>query len=214
MTMRALTLCAFLFFQLATLSAQQWQTGLYAGSGLAFTVVEQRSPQSLLLLSIHQYNRPFLHLGILSRRQLSGTLAFRPQAGLLLTDNRVVLVWSDRNPHREDLSSAAIVLSPLFELRNRRLPAHPFVHAGPTLQYHLPVKHAERRELELEPLEAGLAFGVGFDFATRYFRLRPEITFNLGLSNRLRAASEVRYIQEIGGIRQDLIGLRLVLLSL
>ena len=214
MILRALMLCVFLLCLFPALLAQQWQTGIYAGSGLAFTVVEQRSANSKLLLSINQYNRPFLHLGILSRRQLSGTLAFRPQAGLLLTDNRVVLVWSDRNPHREDLSSAAVTLASFFELRNRRLPASPFVYAGPTVQYHLPVRNTELRELELAPLEYSLAFGVGFDFAGRYFRLRPEITFHLGLSNRLRAASEVRYIQEISGLRQDLIGLRLILLSL
>ncbi len=67
------------------------------------------------------------------------------------------------------------------------------------------------QQLLLKNQELSFNFGLGFSLSNDWLVLRPEISFNLGVSNLLRGSDETRYLQEVGqDLRRDFLSIRLL----
>ncbi len=211
-----LLLCLALCLVSSSLSGQTLtnNTGLYVGAewgqlrGIAAAVPPGRTGQ---LADYRVFNRPGASLGFYHRFWISSHLALRPMPGIVFHDNALLFGWADRADHLETVSGLSFYLPLLIEIHNLQLPTRPYAFAGPAYSYFWRQGQMSHHQLWLSNQEFAINFGIGFTLGNQRVELRPEVSFSLGLTNLLRGANEVRYLQEMGtNLRRDFLSLRLL----
>lgn len=197
---------------LTGLRAQQWQWGAYVESGYSSVIIEPRPtlPSNTGPLYTTESGRIYWQLGITGRTQLFGGLHWRPQMNITHQRNEITVAWADLTNRTADLSGLSVGLTSLFEIQYSRLPAAPFVLIGPQVHYYFSgEQQVQAPYLTLDQWSLSAVLGLGFDLPLGQLRLRPAVQFDLGLTSRLRGASERRFLEAFSGLRQDLLGVQI-----
>lgn len=191
--------------------AQRSAFGLAVGGGIAPNVIALPRQSAGSQPGLATVNGPYAQVEFLYLSPFSRAVELQLAVGLSRYSGQLIFNWPDRPAEREDLSHWSAQVAPRLALHSLHLPGLPYFFAGPTLRIHGERPHA--RLLLLQPLEASLNFGLGIQLRVGRLRLRPEFSFDLSLTNRLRGAQTAEHLQAIRGIRRDLIGLRFLLTS-
>ncbi|MCB0637884.1 MAG: hypothetical protein KDC54_14750 [Lewinella sp.] len=151
-------------------------------------------------------------MGIHARLPLGERLSVRSGLRFLPQDYALYFTWTDQLPHREDIRGWELGVPLLLELHNPDMPARPYAFAGPVYTLHYRQPPTGVHQLEFKPHEIGINFGVGLTLGQERPVFRPEFNFHLGVTNILRGAREVRYLEEIGrDLQRDYVALRLLI---
>lgn len=185
-----------------------WETGFFIEANLPQHVVAAPGlTQQLADLQLR--NHPGAGLGIAAWRRLYNWLALRTGVGLYYQDSQLYYAWSDGEAHREALATLAASLPLLVELQNDRLPLRPVFFGGLVYNYHH-LTGMEVRRLNYAAHEMAAQFGLGLNIDSDPFVFRPEVYFQLGLTNRMGDDVTNRYQYETQRLLRDLIGLRII----
>lgn len=151
-------------------------------------------------------------VGVHVRLPVSRRLSIRTGPRFLPQDYVLYFNWADQNPHREDLRGWELGLPLLLELHNPDMPAAPYAFVGPVYTFHHRAQPTGVHQLAFKAHELGVNFGVGLTIGKKRPVFRPEFNFHLGLTNVLRGAREVRYLEEVGRkLHRDYVALRLLI---
>lgn len=185
-----------------------WETGFFLEGNLPQHVVA--APGFTQQLSdLKLYNQLGGGLGFAAWRRLYNWLALRTGVGLYYQDSQLYYAWSDGEAHRESLAALTASLPLLIEVQNNRLPLRPVFFGGLVYNYHH-LTGTEIRRLNYAAHEMAAQFGLGLNIDGAPFVFRPEVYFQLGLTNRMGDDVTNRYQYETQRLLRDLIGVRIM----